>query len=154
MPNELLSARVCACVEEICVQPDLPCLSKAGGRSPATDKLAHDSPTAGSSKASGQGDDFAGVRAYVTGESQRHIDWKAVARGQPLMTKQFAAENKGAVYLDFSALRFADVEEKLSQLTLWVIEAERARQPYGLRLPDIESLQQLGKRIFTTACAL
>src|SRR5437667_4947759 len=35
------------------------------------------------------GDDFAGARAYVPGESQRHIDWKAVERGQPLMTKQF-----------------------------------------------------------------
>ena len=44
-----------------------------------------------------QGDDFAGVRGYVPGESQRHIDWKAVARGRPLMTKEFAAETKGAV---------------------------------------------------------
>src|SRR5215472_4959178 len=43
----------------------------------------------------GPGDDFAGVRAYVPGESQRHIDWKAAARGQPLMTKQFAAETSG-----------------------------------------------------------
>src|SRR5439155_676276 len=54
----------------------------------------------------GHGDDFAGVRAYVPGESQRHIDWKAVARGQPLMTKQFAAETRGAVYLDFFELHF------------------------------------------------
>ena len=82
------------------------------------------------------------------GESQRHIDWKAVARGQPLMTKQFAAETKGAVYLDFFELRFADVEEKLSQLTLWVIEAERARQPYGLRLPGIEISPALGQMHF------
>jgi uncharacterized protein (DUF58 family) len=93
----------------------------------------------------GHGDDFAGVRAYVRGESQRHIDWKAVARGQPLMTKEFAAETKGAVCLDFFELRFADVEEKLSQLTLWVIEAERARQPYGLRLPGIEISPALGQ---------
>ena len=96
----------------------------------------------------GHGDDFAGVRAYVPGESQRHIDWKAVARGQPLMTKQFAAETKGAVCLDFFELRFADVEEKLSQLTLWVIEAERARQPYGLRLPGIEISPALGQMHF------
>jgi uncharacterized protein (DUF58 family) len=96
----------------------------------------------------GPGDDFAGVRAYVRGESQRHIDWKAVARGQPLMTKEFAAETSGAVCLDFSELHFADVEEKLSQLTLWVIEAERARQPYGLRLPDIEISPALGQMHF------
>ena len=96
----------------------------------------------------GHGDDFAGARAYVRGESQRHIDWKAVARGQPLMTKQFAAETKGAVYLDFSELHFADVEERLSQLTLWVIEAERARQPYGLRLPGIEISPAVGQMHF------
>jgi uncharacterized protein (DUF58 family) len=96
----------------------------------------------------GHGDDFAGVRAYVPGESQRHIDWRAVARGQPLMTKQFAAESSGAVYLDFSELHFADVEQKLSQLALWVIEAERARQPYGLRLPGTEILPAVGQNHF------
>src|SRR5207248_2402626 len=51
----------------------------------------------------GEGDDFAGVRDYVPGESQRHIDWRAVARGQPLMTKQFAAEAEGVVYFDLAA---------------------------------------------------
>ena len=93
----------------------------------------------------GEGDDFAGVRAYVSGESQRHIDWKAVARGQPLMIKQFAAETEGVVHLDFSALRFANVEERLSQLALWVIEAERARRPYGLRLPGTEIQPAVGQ---------
>ena len=86
----------------------------------------------------GEGDDFAGLRAYVHGESQRHIDWRAVARGQPLMTKEFAAEAEGVAYFNFSALHFTNVEESLSQLTLWVIEAERARRPYGLRLPGIK----------------
>ena len=96
----------------------------------------------------GHGDDFAGVRPYVRGESQRHIDWKAVARGQPLMTKQFVAEARGAVSLDFSELPLDDVEERLSQLALWVIEAERARQPYGVRLPGIEISPALGQMHF------
>jgi uncharacterized protein (DUF58 family) len=96
----------------------------------------------------GEGDDFAGVRGYVSGESQRHIDWKAVARGQPLVTKQFTAEAEGLVYLDFSALHFADVEERLSQLALWVIEAERARRPYGLRLPGTEIPPAVGQLHF------
>jgi Uncharacterized conserved protein (some members contain a von Willebrand factor type A (vWA) domain) len=93
----------------------------------------------------GEGDDFAGVRAYVPGESQHHIDWKAVARGQPLMTKQFAAEGDGQLYLDFAAVRFSDPEERLSQLALWVIEAERGRHPYGLRLPAAEIAPSLGE---------
>ena len=96
----------------------------------------------------GEGDDFAGVRPYVTGESQRHIDWKAVARGQPLMTKQFAAEAEDFVRLDFSAFHLADVEDRLSQLALWVIEAERTRRPYGLRLPGTEILPAVGQSHF------
>jgi uncharacterized protein (DUF58 family) len=96
----------------------------------------------------GEGDDFAGVRPYVHGESQRHIDWRAVARGRSLMTKQFTAEAEGVVYLDFSALGSGDVEQKLSQLALWVIEAERARRPYALRLPGTEILPDVGQAHF------
>jgi uncharacterized protein (DUF58 family) len=96
----------------------------------------------------GEGDDFAGVRPYVHGESQRHIDWRAVARGQSLITKQFTAEAEGVVYLDFSALRSAEVEEKLSQLALWVIEAERAGRPYALRLPGTQILPAVGQAHF------
>ena len=96
----------------------------------------------------GEGDDFAGLREYVHGESQRHIDWRAVARGQPLMTKQFAAEAEGVVYFDFSTLHFANVEERLSQLALWIIEAERARRPYGLRLPGTEIPPAVGQPHF------
>jgi uncharacterized protein (DUF58 family) len=96
----------------------------------------------------GEGDDFAGVRPYVLGESQRHIDWKAVARGQALMTKQFTAEASGLLFLDFAAVRFNDLEDRLSQLALWVIEAERARRPYGLRLPAVEIPPALGEAHF------
>jgi uncharacterized protein (DUF58 family) len=96
----------------------------------------------------GEGDDFAGVRAYVPGESQRHIDWRAVARGQPLMTKQFAAEAEGSVRLDFFAVRSLSVEEKLSQLALWVIEAERVRRPYSLRLPNTDIAPAVGEAHF------
>lgn len=96
----------------------------------------------------GEGDDFAGVRSYVQGESQRHIDWRAVARGQPLMTKQFTATAEGTVHLDFSALRSSNPEEKLSQLALWVIEAERTQRPYGLRLPGAEIPPGIGPSQF------
>lgn len=96
----------------------------------------------------GEGDDFAGVRAYVPGESQRHIDWKAVARGQALMTKQFTADTGGELYLDFAAVRFTNLEDQLSQLALWVIEAERARRPYGLRLLNAEIPPAVGDAHF------
>jgi len=96
-----------------------------------------------------EGDDFAGVRAYVPGESQRHIDWKAVARGQAMMTKQFTNETDyGPFYLDYSAAGSGDMENRLSQLALWIIEAERLRRPYGLRLLSIEISPSLGQMHF------
>jgi uncharacterized protein (DUF58 family) len=96
----------------------------------------------------GEGDDFAGVRAYVPGESQRHIDWKAVARGQSLKTKQFTVESEAELYVDLAAARQSDLEDRLSQLALWIIEAERARRPYGLRLTNLELAPALGQAHF------
>ena len=96
----------------------------------------------------GEGDEFAGVRPYVPGESQRHIDWKAVARGQPMMTKQFATESHGRLFLDFDAVQSSDVEVRLSQLALWVVEGERARHPYGLRLPGTQIAPSFGDAHF------
>jgi uncharacterized protein (DUF58 family) len=96
----------------------------------------------------GEGDDFAGVRAYVEGESQRHIDWKAVARGQALMTKQFTTELDAEIYVDHAAAPQSDLEDRLSQLALWIIEAERTRRRYGLRLPNLEIAPSLGQAHF------
>jgi uncharacterized protein (DUF58 family) len=96
----------------------------------------------------GEGDDFAGVRAYEPGQSQRQIDWKAVARGHPLMTKQYTAEATGALYLDFAFAPGSDTEARLAQLALWIIEAERARRSYGLRLPSTELAPSMGQAHF------
>jgi uncharacterized protein (DUF58 family) len=93
----------------------------------------------------GEGDDFAGVRAYEPGQSQRQIDWKAVARGHPLMTKQYTTEATGALYLDFAAVPGDRTEARLAQLALWIIEAERARRSYGLRLGGTEITPSLGQ---------
>lgn len=95
-----------------------------------------------------EGDDFAGVRAYVAGESQRHIDWKAVARGQPMMTKQFTTETDSAFFVDLAMARSGDIEDRLSQLALWLIEAERAKRAYGLRIPNLEIPPSLGETHF------
>lgn len=92
-----------------------------------------------------EGDDFAGVRPYLPGESQRHIDWKAVARGHPLMSKQFARDEGGALHLDFDAISEPELEGRLSQLALWIIRAEQGRLPYSLRLPLIEIPASIGE---------
>lgn len=85
-----------------------------------------------------EGEDFAGLRAYQPGESQRHIDWKAVARGHPLLTKQWTGEVAEILLLDLQMAPGGDVETRLSQLARWLVEAERQSAAYGLRLRGAE----------------
>lgn len=82
-----------------------------------------------------EGDDFGGVRAWRAGESQRHIDWKAAARGQPLLVKQWTGEADQTAMLDWALLHDLATEARLSQLAQWVLTAEREGCRYGLRLP-------------------
>ncbi len=99
--------------------------------SPQSGTVTHDGITR-------EGDDFAGARAYRVGESQRHIDWKAVARGQPLLVKQFAGDLDEKIQLDWDALPRLGREARLSQLALWVIKAERSQCLYGLKVPGTD----------------
>ncbi len=82
-----------------------------------------------------EGDDYGGVRVWQPGESQRHIDWKATARGQPLLTKQWTGEVDEILRLDWQSLASLDSEGRLSQLAKWVVLAERGTVAYELRLP-------------------
>ena len=90
------------------------------------------------------GDDFAGVRAYSPGESLRHVDWKAYARGRPLVIKQFTGGPEGELWLEGRAAADLPWEERLSQLTLWATEAEQADIPYGLSLGSVFLAPNLG----------
>jgi len=64
------------------------------------------------------------------------------------MSKQYAADGGGALHFDFDAMTEPDIEIRLSQLALWVIEAERARRPYSLRLPAADISPSIGEAHF------
>ncbi|MGR8941226.1 MAG: DUF58 domain-containing protein [Gammaproteobacteria bacterium] len=81
-------------------------------------------------------DDFAGIRAYQAGDSMRTIHWKAYAKGQGLLTKQFSVEAGGnETWLDFDRTGAGHTEARLGQLCRWVLDAEEAGLRYGLLLP-------------------
>lgn len=79
------------------------------------------------------GDDFSGVRAYMPGESLRHVDWKAYARGRPLSVKQFTGGEGRELWLDSDHLGRLPLEDRLSQLALWIVNAEKEEIPYVLK---------------------
>jgi uncharacterized protein (DUF58 family) len=93
--------------------------------------------SAGAGTERGQGqEDFSGMRQYHRGDSPRHIAWKAAARDQGLLTKQFTGRAETELWLDWALLPpQMGVEERLSHLTRWVLDAHAAGLAYGLRVP-------------------
>ncbi|HKB83589.1 MAG TPA: DUF58 domain-containing protein [Burkholderiales bacterium] len=94
----------------------------------------------GQGSVAGTGDeDFAGLRTFHPGDSPRRIAWKAFARSEIFLSKQFAGSAAAELWLDFGDLPNAlGLEAKLSRLARWVIESESAGLRYGLRLPGSE----------------
>lgn len=81
-------------------------------------------------------DDFTGFRPYRPGDSIRAIGWKILAREQGLMVKRFSGSGSRKLILHWDeTAHLADTEKRLSQLCLWVIEAERHGIRYGLVTP-------------------
>ncbi len=106
-------------------------------RSPLPRPVADASTGTAQSRARGN-EDFDALRNYQRSDSPRHVAWKAVARSQKMLTKQFAGEAASELWLEWDALSGLDVEERLSRLAGWVLLAERTGALYGVRLPGIE----------------
>lgn len=79
--------------------------------------------------------DFAGLRPYQAGDSQRRIAWKAYARGQGLHTKQYAGTDVVSHLFDWDSLPALGTEARLEQLCRWVLDAHERGEAFGLRLP-------------------
>jgi uncharacterized protein (DUF58 family) len=89
-------------------------------------------------------EDFAGLRTFRTGDSPRRIAWKAFARNEILLSKQFSGGAATEIWLDLRDIPDMELEEKLSRLARWVIESEAAAIRYGLRLPGTEFVPDSG----------
>lgn len=80
-------------------------------------------------------DDFAQLRPYHPGDSLRHVHWKAFAREQGLIVKQFGATRSAELWLTWESSNERDTEARLSRLARWVLQAEAAGIAYGLIIP-------------------
>jgi uncharacterized protein (DUF58 family) len=83
-------------------------------------------------------EDFAGLRKFHAGDSPRHVAWKAYARSNQLLSKQFAGADTSSQWFEFDALPSIDVESRLAILTRWIVDTDRSRADYGLRMPGAE----------------
>ncbi len=82
----------------------------------------------------GEEKDFDGLAVYSGSESLSRIHWPSVAKGEPSV-KVFEHERESQK-LEFDFYRAAKNDEaRLSQLCLWVLDCERTRQPFAIRMP-------------------
>ncbi len=91
-------------------------------------------------------DDFAGLRAHRSADSPRHVAWKVLARGGPMLTKQYAAASGRDLVLDWDATGTGlDVEQRLSRLCAWILQAEADGRRYALVLPGLRTGCERGR---------
>jgi len=118
--------------------------------------VVYPTPLAGGQDAEGGGDedlsgsrsagfgDFNGHRPYQPGEPHRRIDWRAVARGRPLLVRDHSIGGASDGWIAWEDDPIADVEVHLSVLAGRVLAAEQHGQRYGLRLPGVILTQDQG----------
>ena len=90
-------------------------------------------------------EEFSMLRAYRAGDTPKQIAWKALAREQGLLTKEFSATASSELWLEWSEAHGAGTEARLSILCHWVLQAEGFGQAYGLRLPGTEIAPSRGE---------
>jgi uncharacterized protein (DUF58 family) len=83
-----------------------------------------------------QGDELAALREYRVGDPQRHVAWKASARHDNLLVKDFErAQNRPQWQLDWRRLDGLDDESRIARLARWVNEAHAQQRHFSLWLP-------------------
>jgi len=82
------------------------------------------------------GDEFAMLRDYHPSDPRRSIAWKASARHDTLLVKEFEQRRGQDVALEWSATAALPYEARISRLAAWVDAADAAQLRYVLHLPD------------------
>lgn len=97
--------------------------------------------------------ELSGVRAYQPGDPLQRLAWRQIARhdGEHVFSKQFqpaadspASATHDSIVLEHDGLHALAPEARLSRLAAWMLQAERAGLPYGLRLGALTFAPALG----------
>ena len=76
------------------------------------------------------------LREYRPGDMQRQIAWKASARADRLLVREYEAAVARDIELDWNQTQGLPLEDRISRLARWVVDAERSGSRYTLVLPQ------------------
>jgi uncharacterized protein (DUF58 family) len=92
-----------------------------------------------------EGGELEGVRAYRRGDSLRRVVWKKTAKSGELISRDTSTAEQRELWLDYRLAALPQVEQRLSRLAAWVLEADHAGVAHGLRLPGVEIAPAIGE---------
>ncbi|HEU5134928.1 MAG TPA: DUF58 domain-containing protein [Steroidobacteraceae bacterium] len=81
-------------------------------------------------------EEWAGLREFRTGDSPRQVAWGAYARGRGLLVKTYQSPAAHHRLFDLAAVPGANLEQRLEQLSAWIVAAHARGERFGLRLGD------------------
>jgi len=108
--------------------------------SPTADDSAH-SNTQQNNRGS---EEFSSLKPYQTGDRPRDIHWPSLAKHQQLVSKEFTQTSQDQQVFEWQQVQTLNTEDKLSQLTHWILQAEQQQLPYQLNIPNFCSDYQFG----------
>lgn len=82
-----------------------------------------------------EGEDWHGLRDYRPGDAPRLIAWKASARQDRMLVKEFSEPLAAEVTLSWDALGALPHEARIARLTRWVLDASAQNLPFRLVVP-------------------
>lgn len=86
--------------------------------------------------------EYDGVRAYRRGDALKLVVWKKVAKADELVSRDAEQVQRYALWLDLRQTSMTpgatSLEQRLSRLCAWILQAEEQGLHYGVRLPGVE----------------
>lgn len=101
---------------------EMPPEASSGGNAPSVHRVGDE--------------EWAGLREFRSGDSPRQVAWGAYARGRGLLVKTWQSPAAHHRVFDLDAVPGADLEQRLEQLSAWIMAAHARGERYGLRLGD------------------
>lgn len=90
---------------------------------------------AGRAQVSRAGDDVHHLRSYRAGDAPRSVAWKASARRDSLMVREYEQHRSDQLLLDWQLTAGLPYEQRIRRLARWVDDAEREGRRYALVIP-------------------
>lgn len=90
-------------------------------------------------------EELQGIREYKDEDPIHHVSWKHVAKGQGMLSKDFAAHQSSTIVLNLSAFSDYSLEESLGMLCYSVMQLSKNQQNFGLNLGTQQILPSSGE---------